>query len=236
MTRDELLALIDTYRDPIYGLLGEHPHPEHPSGNAALYEGHVHYLLGESTKSLVDLFCLLEAAPGLINRKPNSTDEQTHDDYTGLSLSRALSIDFLNYGNNNLGFYDNNNPNMSKWWYLKQVIKSPRYMRFNHFIRPGQRAHYKFGARLTSSVGPLEMLLWSLSIITTALTKDNESGKLLDNLKLYVANRCLRDMSWWQKKLLQFTWTFFYKRVNIKECYRIYFGESHPFYLAAKEL
>lgn len=235
MTPSQLMDALIPYRDTKYYFIGDGEYPSDPSGNSALYEGHVVALSdGEYINNLNYIYSLLKVVPGLINRKPNASDRQTHDDYTGLALKSIIADDIVEYGKANYGFYDNNNPNKSLGWYLKTVINNPEYLiRFNHYIRPGQRAHYRMMAGHKISL--LSALIWSGSIITTSRNKQNESGKLLDYLKLWGALTYAEHQNTLVQRIILWTAKYFYSKVDIKETYRIYFGNKHPFYIYIKE-
>lgn len=160
------LEALKAYRDPQYNLLGDHMTPANPSGNALLYESHAariykdlvsNYIL--NSNYVTDGFCchpefydavkLLQVTPGLLRRKPlPSQDEESHDDYVGVSSVSPTNAMYIALRGRIRGWlYDTWRPNATFCKAIKWIVcryKPISYLKFWHgrsysFLQSGNR-------------------------------------------------------------------------------------------------
>jgi hypothetical protein len=228
---DTFKASLDAYRDKTHGLLGDSIAPEHPSGNALLYESHAAIIardLGDNIwlpfYKAADLL-KKETKEGLFRRKPIPADDfNTHDDYVGVaaySPSEARKIH--RYGYMNSWVYDHRYPGMGWWKALFTGHIDAWHARF-----PGLIEHYLISSNNEPSIKG--WVAWYLSIWWTTRNKGNESGWLLDYLKVRSAAR-LFPKSFFVKSAVSRYVKQLEKHYggNIKNVYSVYFGATHPF-------
>lgn len=218
-----LRELIADYREPITRMVGLTKFPgNHSCDNGLLFSATYMVLEGNSYADEVAWFhelvghCQPEAV-GWIVRYPGTMEVVAHDDLTGIvAVSELLSELVLLYGS----YY---------WWSwgLKPKTKSlrtwwGRIADFPPTVMAGA------GAR----VGILHQILWSIDTMASCLTeKGNTSGKCLSYLKI----KTMEKRSYWLPSLAIRFWRRRMGKVypgGMRDVYRIYFGESHPFTIA----
>lgn len=230
------------YREPRWGLLGDGFKPKDPSGNSLLYESHaawiwsdlMRYEFKRPHKEFHRVVGLLEGnRDGTFYRKPPEAfrDDQSHDDYTGVASAFGFyAFQIAIRGTFKGWFYDSWRPEVGFWQAVKEILtrkKSISYLKFWHARLPGQIQHYKISANQSPS--HLGWLLWLGSIVWTTRRQGNESGWLLDYLKLRVAlhyfpeNIYVRIANKWFIRQLNK-----YYFGNINRVYAVYFGAEHP--------
>jgi hypothetical protein len=226
------------YREPLYGLLGDMKHPEDPSGNSLLYEAHAVWIardlagLNYASASFYRATNLLQAAIGLYYRKPlPAHDDETQDDYIGIaSASTVQAGRIVARGIQRGWFFDTWSPNTGFRDALKLLLRRVegiKYLGCWHRRFPGLVPHYKISAGFNP--GFFGWLTWSLSILWTIRKRGNESGWLLDYLKLRAADRLFPT-----NLAVRLVRKAFISQLNrhyfgnVANVYVTYFGVTHP--------
>jgi hypothetical protein len=233
------LEALKEYREPTWGLLGDGLNPADPSGNALLYEAHAAWIYRDLTgcnfahEDFYKAVGLLRAGGGLLYRKPPSKyhDEQTHDDYIGVaSAGFSVADGIRQHGESHGWFYDCWSPETTFWKALKRIatrVEPWRYLSNWHGRFPGLKEHYLISAGQKPSLWG--WMKWIASIAWTVREKGNESGWLLDYLKLRIANEKY-PFHWavvLANKVYKLGLNEHYNG-HISEVYRVYFGPNHP--------
>jgi hypothetical protein len=235
--QETFIEELKAYREPVHHLLGDGLSPTHPSGNALLYESHAAQIVQDmgyepGLTRIYEALDILRAGIGLYNRKPPpATDPQAHDDYTGAAAINPASAANIVLRGETMGWvYDNRRPYATFWKAIAWIgrgSQSISYLKYWHARLPGQIQHYQIGARQSPSV--LGWLSWMGSIMWTVRKPSNESGWLLDYLKLrtgikhFPTHWAVKVASWWYKRQLN-------KHYSgcISHVYAVYFGAEHP--------
>lgn len=240
------LKALEKYRDARFHLLGDGPNPVDPSGNTILYECHALLIYNDLKHAFnnIGMYWIecypeyremlkeLTVASGLYRRKPRSDEDQAHDDYTGLAFSLgSVAVTIYKRGLETGFYYDWKQPNKTLKQTLINIIKRKEpvtNLKFWHARLPGQAQHYGIGCGKSPSL--FGWLLWLGSILFTIRKPNEESGWLLDYLKLRTA--LIWFPSHWAVKIAK--WAFV-KQLNkhyfgsISRVYGVYFGPNHPF-------
>lgn len=232
------------YRDPKYGLLGDGINPVDPSGNALLYEAHAAQITTDAANGalglvLVDLnkaINLLKVKPGLFRRKPKpAKDKQSHDDYIGVAaVSWRCADQIAERGEARGWFFDNHAPNASFgkacYWVLRGWKPLSYLWDFWHGRFPGFIQHINIAA--LQPPGKVGWLIWLASIWWSCRSKGNESGKLLDYLKVRTAEQVYPE-HWATKRAVEVYVNCLNNHYdgNVSSVYAVYFGPTHPFAL-----
>lgn len=181
--------------------------------------------ISRATKS-----CEVPGEVGIYDRNPplvdgsRRMDEIAHDDICGISMgSSCLSLgfgkDIVKHGKHN-------------WWVFSNTGK----LYFTAIAKPWHRAAYTLAAWEKPGderPGSISLALLAITIVSNAIFgKDNASGKLL----IWVTIQGLKGKSY----TIDLVSKFWFKQINktygsVREIFKRYHNENHPFALYAPE-
>ncbi len=233
---DELIP----YLDEKHGLLKDTIEATDPSGNSMSLASDAIFFIPFLTLEDQDLiknlwlyhYDKLMVSKGLINRKPDAKDRQTHDDYMKLVMASHIlktthALNVYVEGKKNWWNYDNVNPTEgNKLKVIWSIISNRAY--FWHARLAGVVPHYKHALELPLNL--LDNLLWTgSSAITLIFSPKNTSGILLDFSKYVTAGingetkytGIVRALM-----LRRLRITYDSKLSNV---YAVYYGVNHPY-------
>lgn len=202
------------------------PRKASPSNNGVLYTA-IYMMIAERIGEyeniriprIADAFNPLIVQPGLIRRSKTCADQEGPDDYVGFLAVAHLyyyvwAEEFLAYGWSNYGCYNNVDPGQFTWsaflWRQPQLIAHAKYAAYerpNVFLR----------------------FAWIMTILLAGFRSppSNTDARTLSWLLIQVWDGngffCKLAVNAWKKRL------FRDYPCGMKDVFRIYFGDEHPF-------